>query len=116
MDDDDDDVVSDPLNFEQSDVGVVPNRRIHVSQINDAPHVRVEPGCGAGVGLVFPDQDRVRHREQTDQSPVLQELKDLRLVCQALVNADFFHLRDQDLEQSHDGLERELGFPRQSPL
>lgn len=94
----------DPLNLEQSDVGVVPNGRIHVSQINDAPHVSVKPGRGASVGLVFPDQDGVGHREQTHKCPVLQKLKDLGLIGQTLVNADFLHLRHQDLKQSHDGL------------
>lgn len=96
-----------PLDLKQPDVRVVPDRRIHVSatrgtnftilnsersaqtgrpgqlpKVDDAPHVGAEPHGGAGVGLVLPDEDGVRHRKQAHQSTVLQELQDLRLVCQ----------------------------------
>lgn len=51
-----------------------------VPQIDDTPHVGAEPRGGAAVRLVFADENRVRHGEQTDKCPVLQEFQNLTLV------------------------------------
>lgn len=65
-----------PLDLKQPDVGVVPDRRIHVSQVDDSPHVCAEPHGGACVGLVLPDEDGMRNRQEADQRTVLQEVQD----------------------------------------
>lgn len=51
-------------------------------QVDDAPHVCAEPQSRALIGLVLADEDGMRNRQQTHQSPVLQKLQDLRLVRQ----------------------------------
>ena len=51
-------------------------------EVDDAPHVRPEPHRRATVGLVLADQDRMRNGQQSDQSAVLEELEDLRLISQ----------------------------------
>ena len=134
----------------------------HSPQVDDTPHVCAEPHGRSRIGLVLPDEDGVRDWQQAHQSTMLEELQDLRLICQApgntasypsptktdpstsipihilvrmfptrgtssdafpppgthveggvslLVNADLFHLGDEDLQQSHDGLQRELALP-----
>ena len=61
---------------------VVPAFAWYSPEIDDPPHVGPEPHGGAGVGLVLADEDGVRHRQQPHQRAMLQELQDLRLVCQ----------------------------------
>ena len=51
-------------------------------EVDDTPHVRPEPHRRATVGLVLADQDRMRNGQQSDQSSVLEELEDLRLISQ----------------------------------
>lgn len=46
-------------------------------QVDDSPHVGVEPHGRAGVGLVLPDEDGVGNRQQANQRAVLKELQDL---------------------------------------
>lgn len=92
------------LDLKQLDISFVPNRRILVTQVDDAPHVCAEPQSRALIGLVLADEDGMRNRQQTHQSPVLQKLQDLRLVRQTFVYADFLHLRHQHLQESHYSL------------
>ncbi len=86
------------LNLKESDIGVVPDGRITVAQVDDAPHVRAEPDGRAHIGLVLANQNRVRHGQQADQGAVLQEPQDLILVSDALLDAHFLHLRHQHLK------------------
>lgn len=55
---------------------------VSLPQVDDSPHVRAEPHDRAGVGLVLPDEYRVRDGQQADERPVLKELEDFRLVRQ----------------------------------
>jgi len=51
-------------------------------QIDNSPHVGAKPhGCSA-VGLVLADEDWMWNGKQANQSAMLQELEDFRLVCQ----------------------------------
>lgn len=67
----------DPLNFKQLHICVIPDRGIHIPQINNSPHVGPEPHGSARVRLVLADEDGVRHRQQPHQCAMLQELEDL---------------------------------------
>lgn len=58
------------------------NNGAQLPQVDDAPHVRAEPHGCASVGLVLPDEDGVRDGQQADQSAVLKELENFRLVRQ----------------------------------
>lgn len=42
----------------------------------------MEPRGGAGVGLVLPDEDGMRDRQEAHQSAVLKEIQDFRLICE----------------------------------
>lgn len=74
-----------PLDLEQLDIRVIPYRWLDVSQVYHAPHVRAEPRSRAGISLIPPDKNRMWHRQQADQSTVLQEFQDLALVRQSPV-------------------------------
>lgn len=74
-----------PLDLEQFDVCIVPYGWFDVSQIYNAPHVCAKPCGRAGVSLIPPDEDRMRHWQQPDKGTVLQELQDLALICQPSV-------------------------------
>ena len=61
----------DPLDLEELDVCVVPDRRVSVPQVDDAPHVGPEPHGRSRIGLVLPDKDRMGHRKQPYEGSVL---------------------------------------------
>lgn len=52
-------------------------------EIDHTPHVVTKPHGGTHVRLILANEDGVRHRQQTDQSAVLQEAHNLRLVRQS---------------------------------
>jgi len=54
-------------------------------EVDDAPHVSPKPHRGPTVRLVLADQDRMRNWKQSNQRTMLEELEDLRLVCQTSV-------------------------------
>lgn len=87
------------LNLKQLHRGVVPNWWPSIAKIDDTPHVGAKPDGGADVGLVFANQNRVRHGQQAHQCAVLQEAKNFVLVGDAFVEAHFFDLRHQYLEK-----------------
>lgn len=51
-------------------------------QVDHSPHVGAEPHGRAGVGLVLPDEDGMGDGQEAHQGTMLEELQDLRLVCQ----------------------------------
>lgn len=55
---------------------------VQLPQVDDAPHVCAEPHGRAGIGLVLPDEDGMRDGQKADQSAVLEELENFRLVRQ----------------------------------
>ena len=57
-----------------------------------------------------------RYWQKSNQGSMLQKPQDFRLVRQALVDADLFNLGHQDLEESHDSLQGQLGLPTLDPL
>lgn len=65
--------LSHPLDLEQLDVGVVPDGRVRVTEVEDTPHVSPEPEGGSRIRLVLPDEDRMRHRQEAHKRSVLQE-------------------------------------------
>lgn len=93
-----------PLDLEQPHFCVVPDGRINISQIDDAPHVGPEPHGGACIGLVLPDENWVGNRQQAYQRSVLEEFQDFTLISKTLVNADLLHLWHKDLKEAHDSL------------
>lgn len=70
------------LDLEQLDVRIIPYGWFDVSQIYNAPHVCAKPRGCAGISLIPPDEDRMRHWQQSDKGAMLQELQNLALVCQ----------------------------------
>lgn len=51
-------------------------------QVDHSPHVSAEPHGRASVGLVLPDEDGMGDGQEAHQGTMLEELQDLRLVCQ----------------------------------
>jgi hypothetical protein len=56
-----------------------------------------EPHSSTRVSLVPSDQDWMRNRQKTNQSPILQKSQDFTFVCQALVYAHLLNLGDKNL-------------------
>lgn len=50
------------LYFKESHIGVIPDGRITVAQVDDTPHVRAKPDGRTNVGLILANQNRMRHR------------------------------------------------------
>lgn len=42
----------------------------------------MEPGGGAGIGLVLPDEYGMRDRQEAHQGAALKEIQDFRLICE----------------------------------
>ena len=70
------------MDLEEFDVGVVPNPGVHVPQINHAPHVSTKPHGRPGIGLVFPNENGVRHGEKAHQRTMLEKFQDFTLIRQ----------------------------------
>lgn len=51
-------------------------------QINNTPHIGAEPHGSARVSLILANEDGVRDRQQPHQRAMLQELEDLRFICE----------------------------------
>ena len=61
------------MDLKELHVSVVPDGRVRVPKVDDAPHVRPEPHRGPRVGLVFPYKDGMRDWQKSHQSSVLEE-------------------------------------------
>lgn len=85
-------------------------------KINDAPHISLQPHDRAKIRLVLPDQNWMWHWQQSNQRAILQELQDLTLVRQAFIDTDLFHLRHENLKETHDSLQWELVLPAGDPV
>ena len=85
-------IESESLNLKQLHISIIPDWWIDVPQIDDSPHVGTEPQGCPWICLILAYEQRMRNWKQTHQSTMLQELKNLILICDATINTNFLYL------------------------